>query len=126
MSLKNWKAGAAARVQAAKERGTKAIYPKTQVDVGKGLTAKLTDKMMAMCEKYGIKDHNGRVRCSAAIMQETSRHFRTIQTEQKASDSVLLKFCDGLKGVLGEYGVADQGTQEQFILEYLAAIEEVS
>ena len=100
--------------------------PKQTVDIGKNLAAKLSDKMMALCEQYGIKDHNDRVHCSADIMQETAKHFRTIQKEGKATDDVLLRFCNGLKTVLAKYGVSEQDNQELFILEYLGAIEEVS
>lgn len=126
MSLKNWKAGAAARIQAAKMRGTAAVYPSKQVDVGKGLTAKLTDSMMNLCEKYGIADNNERVHCTSEILQETSMHFSRIQQAQKATDEILIQFCDGLKEIMARYGISSVEKQESFILEYLAQIEKVS
>lgn len=126
MSLKNWKAGAAARIQAAKTRGVAAVYPSKQVDVGNKLTTKLADSMMELCEKYGIADNNERVHCTSEILQETSRHFRRIQQAQKATDEILTQFCDGLKAIMAKYGISSVEKQESFILEYLEHIERVS
>ena len=125
MSLKNWKAGAAARIQAAKTRGVAAVYPSKQVDIGKGLAAKLTDSMMELCKNYGIADNNERVHCTSDILHETSKHFRRIQQAQEATEETQIQFCEGLKEIVAKYGISSVEKQESFIWEYMARIEKV-
>lgn len=118
-----WKAGRAARIEAAKAR---ANGGSPKVDIAKNLSGKLADPMMALCEKYGIADNNTRVHCSSEILRETAQHFSRIQVAGKATDEILLAFCDGLKSILSAHGISDISQQESFILDYLTEIERVS
>ena len=127
--LKNWKAGRAARIEAALSRKSNPVkqpqIPKT-VNVANKLTKQITDVVMLKLEGFGIGDHNERVHCSAEIFQETARHFKRIQLAGKATDDILLEWTNSLKAILSKYGMADNTQQELFILDYLMEIEKVS
>lgn len=127
--LKNWKAGRAARIEAALSRKSNPVkqpsVPKA-VNVANKLTKQITDVVMIKLKEFGIDDHDRRVHCSAEIFQETAKHFKRIQIAGKATDDILLEWTNSLKAILSKYGMADNTKQELFILDYLMEIEKVS